>query len=375
MTEKAKKRLALLPGDGIGPEVLDQAVKVLQAIGERFEHEWEFIPGLIGHVAIQQTGEALPSRTLETCQKADAILFGATGSPAYHVQVEAKPRPEDGILQLRKALGLYANIRPVQLFDELHYLSPLKEGLLDGVDLLLVRELTGGLYFGERGRKEEGNSAFDTCVYSLEEIERIARLAFEYAMQRRRHLALVDKSNVLETARLWRRIVLEMEADYPDVQVEYLYADRMAMELLLKPSAFDVVLTSNLVGDILSEEAAVLTGSLGLLPSASMGGATALFEPVHGTWPEAAGKDIANPMAAIGSAALLLDYLGLALEAAVVRQAVSEVLQKGIGTPDMRPRIPASCSQMGDMVAHMVMDEEAVSLRSGAIEDRVSTII
>ncbi len=375
MSEKAPKRIVLLPGDGIGPEVIGQAVKVLQAIGERFEHEWDFAEGLIGHAALQKTGSALPEETLELCQKADAILFGASGSPEFRFQVDGTPRPEDGILQLRKAMGLYANLRPVKLFEELHYLSPLKEELLEGVDFLVIRELTGGIYFGERGWREGQATAYDTCVYSLVEVERIARFAFEYARERRRHLTLVDKANVLETSRLWRKTVLEMQADYPDVEVDYLYADHMAMELLLKPSAFDVILTSNLVGDILSEEAAVITGSLGLMPSASMGGATALFEPVHGTWPKAAGKDIANPIAAIASVALMLEYFKLPNESEAVWQALSEVLRKGIGTPDIRPRIPSSCSQVGDMVAHMVMDEEAVSLRPEAIQDRVSTII
>ncbi len=372
-----QKHLAILPGDGIGPEVTEQAIKVLDAIGERFRYSFEYKYGEIGAAPLKETGNPLPRATVELCKEVDAILLGATGHLYFEKNPSVQPRPEDGLLALRKELGLYANLRPVKIFSELTHLSPLKEDRLQAkrVDLLIIRELTGGIYFGDKGRTEGRDTAYDQCVYSSEEIERITRLAYEKAITRKRKLALVDKANVLETSRLWREVVLHLQQEYQEVEVEYYHAETMAMGLILDPGKFDVILTSNLIGDLLSEEAAILTGSLGLLPSASKGLSTSLFEPVHGAWPQAAGKDMANPIGSILSASMLLADLGMEEAGKIVRLAVEEVLKKGLGTPDMRPEIPCSCSQLGDLIAHMVYDEERISLQPENISDRVSTII
>ena len=367
-------QIAVLAGDGIGPEVVAQARKVLDAVGERFGHKFEYIPALVGAVAIDATGDPLPQATLDVCLAADAILFGAIGDPKYDNDPKATVRPEQGLLRLRKALGLYANLRPVTIFPSLRHLAPLREDRLEGVDMLIVRELTGGIYFGEKGRPTP-QSAYDICSYSREEIERIAHVAFAQARIRRGKLTLVDKANVLETSRLWRETIRDMQKDYPDVSVDFLFVDNAAMQLILSPAQFDVILTENMFGDILSDESSVLAGSLGLLPSSSIGAHTALFEPIHGSYPQAAGKDIANPLATILSGAMLLDHLKLLAEATVVREAVAQVLAKGLGTPDLHPAVLCSCSEMGDIVAHLVSDADSPGIRGVQISQRLSTII
>ena len=348
-------KLAILPGDGIGPEVTDQALKVLRTIEMTFGHRFDCHFADMGAIAIDNHGDPLPQATLDTCLAADAILFGAIGHPRFDNDPTAKVRPEQGLLRLRKSLGLFANIRPVTVYPNLLHLSPLREEKVRGVDFVIFRELTGGIYFGEKGKTED--SAFDNCVYTKIEVERIARLAFEYARLRRNKLTLVDKANVLETSRFWRKIVFDLgAAKYPDVQLDWMYVDNAAMQIIQFPASFDVVLTENMFGDILSDEASVLAGSLGMLPSASVGAKVALFEPIHGSYPQAAGEDIANPLAAILSAAMMLDDLGLGEEANTIREAVKTVLEAGYGTSDLQAEKTVKCSEMGDLVAGKVTE-------------------
>ncbi|MCB0638848.1 MAG: 3-isopropylmalate dehydrogenase [Lewinella sp.] len=370
-----KIKIAVLDGDGIGPEVVEQAKKVMDAVGNRFGHHFEYCHALVGAIAIDHTGDPLPQETLDTCVNADAVLFGAIGHPKYDNDPSAKVRPEQGLLRMRKELGLYANLRPVTIYPSLRDLAPLRPDRLEGVDMLIVRELIGGIYFGERGRSEDRKSAYDTCSYSWDEVERISRLAFEQAGLRRKKLTLVDKANVLESSRLWREVVQAISPEYPDIAVDYLFVDNAAMQLILNPAQFDVVVTSNMFGDILSDAASVLAGSLGLLPSASIGARTSVFEPIHGSYPQAAGQDRANPLATILSAAMLLDNLDLNEEAQCVRDGVSSVLEKGLGTEDIKPQITIGCAEMGDIVAHIVEDPDAPNLRAEKISDRLSTII
>ncbi len=348
------KKIAVLPGDGIGPEVTAQAVRVLDAVAERFDLDLEYTYADVGAIAIERHGDPLPLSTLDVCLAADAILFGAIGDPKYDNDPTAPVRPEQGLLRLRKSLGLFANIRPVATFPGLEHLSPLREEKVRGVDLVIFRELTGGIYFGEKGKTE--TEAWDHCTYSVLEIERIARLAFEYARKRKGKLTLVDKANVLETSRLWRKVVTELaKSEFPDVPMDWMYVDNAAMQLIQNPAAFDVVLTENMFGDILSDEASVITGSLGMLPSASVGANTSLFEPIHGSYPQAAGKDIANPLAAILSAAMLLESIGQPAGAEAVRQAVRDVLERGFGPPDLYPAHSAGCKEIGERVARSVL--------------------
>src|SRR6478609_1887067 len=306
-----KKNIAVILGDGIGPEVTQQSIKVLQSIAEQFDHEFNYTHCLMGAVAIDATGSPLPQETIEVCLDSDAILFGAIGHPKYDNDPTAKVRPEQGLLALRKALQLYANIRPISTYPALHHLSPLKTKQLEGVDFIIFRELTGGIYFGKKETNEDQTWASDECSYSRSEIERVAHQAFKYAQKRRKKLTLVDKANVLETSRLWRKVIQDIAKSYSDVTVDFLFVDNAAMQIILNPNQFDVVLTENMFGDIISDEASVITGSLGLLPSASVGNSTALFEPIHGSYPQAAGKDIANPLGSVLSAAMLLDHFQL----------------------------------------------------------------
>ncbi len=369
-----KRKIAVLPGDGIGPEVVEQAIKVLDAVADRFGHRFEYCYCEVGAAAIDSTGDPLPEETLEACQNADAILFGAIGHPKYDNDPTAKVRPEQGLLRLRKSLGLFANIRPVKTYESLLHLSPLREERVKGTDLVIYRELTGGIYFGAKGRNEAGTEAYDHCTYADFEIDRIARLAFENAMTRRRKLTLVDKANVLETSRLWRELVTKIAKEYPEIEFDCMFVDNAAMQLIQYPTQFDVILTENMFGDILSDEASVLPGSMGLLPSASIGAKTALFEPIHGSYPQAAGKDIANPMAAILSAAMMLEHFGLHEEADSVRDSVTKILEAGIGTPEIQPQVECGCAQIGDLIALNVYDE-SLNLKKAKIEERVSTII
>jgi 3-isopropylmalate dehydrogenase len=367
-------KIAVLPGDGIGPEVTEQAIKILNAIADRFGHWFEYCFCEVGAVAIDNTGDPLPKYTLDACLHADAILFGAIGHPKYDNDPSAKVRPEQGLLRLRKSLGLFANIRPVKTYDNLLHLSPLREERVQGTDLVIYRELTGGIYFGAKGRNEAGTEAYDHCTYADFEIDRIAHLAFQNAMTRRKKVTLVDKANVLETSRLWRERVTAIAREYPKVEFDAMFVDNAAMQLIQYPTRFDVMLTENMFGDILSDEASVLPGSMGLLPSASIGERTALFEPIHGSFPQAAGKDIANPMAAILSAAMLLEHLNLHQEAEVVRKSVNKILEGGIGTPELQPKIVCGCSQLGDWIALAVV-EESLNLKKAKIEERIVTII
>jgi 3-isopropylmalate dehydrogenase len=349
-----QKKIAVLPGDGIGPEIIAQAIRVLDAIAARFNHTFDYTYADMGAIAIDKTGNPLPDETIATCMASDAILFGAIGDPKYDNDPNAKVRPEQGLLKLRKSLGLFANVRPVAAYTPLLSLSPLKQERIEGVDMVIYRELTGGIYFGEKSRSEDGNSAIDTCAYSREEIERISKLAFEQARLRRRKVTLVDKANVLETSRLWRSVVTEFAKGYPDVTLDFLFVDNAAMQLIQNPQQFDVMLTENMFGDILSDEASVITGSIGMLPSASIGAKVALYEPIHGSYPQGAGKNIANPIATILSAAMMIESFGLVKEADLMRDAITYVLKSGVGTPDLQPKEVISCSKLTDMIVDFV---------------------
>lgn len=370
-----KKNIAVILGDGIGPEVTQQSIKVLDAIAEHFGHEFYYSYGLMGADAIDKTGEPLPDKTLDICNKSDAILFGAIGHPKYDNDPTAKVRPEQGLLKLRKSLGLFANIRPVNTYSSLHHLSPLKNKLLEDVDFVIFRELTGGIYFGNKKANEDQTWAMDDCAYSKEEIERIAHLAFTSAQKRNKKLTLVDKANVLETSRLWRKVIQGMSALYNDVDVNYMFVDNAAMQIILNPKQFDVILTENLFGDILSDEASVISGSLGMLPSASVGSAVAMFEPIHGSYPQAAGKDIANPIGSILSAALMLDHFGLNKEAALVRRAVEWTVSNAMVTKDIDPINFYFTSTIGDLVTDYIGGRIPGSVNKGNVELRKSTII
>ncbi len=350
-----KKTIAVLPGDGIGPEVTAQAVAVLKAIAQKFGHEFTFTEGLIGAAAIDQTGNPFPDETKNLCQSSDAILFGAIGDPKYDNDPSAKVRPEQGLLAMRKELGLYANIRPIFTFDSLVDKSPLKREVVENVDFVAIRELIGGIYFGKRGRNEAGDAAFDTAEYSVAEIERIVTYAFQVAQKRRKKLTVVDKANVLETSRLWRETVQKLAGNYTDVTVEYMFVDNAAMQIIQAPSKFDVIVTENMFGDILTDEASVITGSLGMLPSASIGGNVGLYEPIHGSYPLAAGKNIANPCGSILSAAMLLEYsFGLQTERDAIFAAVESVLSQGFGTEDLASEQIVSTTEFGQKVIEAI---------------------
>ena len=343
-------KIALLSGDGIGPEVTAEAVKVLQAIGKVYQHHFEFESALVGAIAIDRTENPLPDETLAICEAADAVLFGAIGDPKYDNNPDAKVRPEQGLLKLRKSLGLFANIRPITAFETLLENSPLKRHIIEGVDMLIYRELTGGIYFGEKKRSEDGTIASDLCEYSGAEISRITHLAFKAAQNRRKKLTLVDKANVLETSRLWRSVVTNISKSYPDVALDFLFVDNAAMQMILNPRQFDVILTENMFGDIISDEGSVIGGSIGLLASASVGDSNALFEPIHGSYPQATGLNIANPIATILSAAMLLDHLGLTQEATHIRKAVDKALVANIVTPDLNPSSHFGTAAVGNAI-------------------------
>ncbi len=370
-----EKNIAVIEGDGIGPEVTRQAVKVLNAIAEQFGHEFNYTYCLMGAVAIDQTGTPLPDETIAVCLNSDAILFGAIGHPKYDNDPSAKIRPEQGLLKLRKSLQLFANIRPINTYPSLQHLSPLKSKNIEGVDFVIFRELTGGIYFGKKQVDENGTQASDDCVYTREEIERISHLAFQYAQKRRKKLTLVDKANVLETSRLWRKVVQEISNEYSDVAVDFLFVDNAAMQIILNPKQFDVLLTENMFGDILSDEASVISGSLGLLPSASVGSGSALFEPIHGSYPQAAGKDIANPLGSILSAALLLDHFGLKREGDLVREAVEWTLANGFVTRDIDSINFYFTSTIGELISDYISNKIPAGVNKENIELRKSTII
>ncbi|MDR1416480.1 MAG: 3-isopropylmalate dehydrogenase [Prevotellaceae bacterium] len=345
------KKIAVLAGDGVGPEVTSEAVKVLQAIDKKHAIGFAFEHELIGACAIEATGNPLPAATVERCQNSDAVILGAVGHPRFDSDPTAKVRPEQGLLGIRKALGLYANIRPIKSYKTLYSVSPLKESLVAGVDFVVFRELTGGIYFGEKGRRNGGSEAFDLCTYSVEEVERIAQLALAAAQSRRKHLTLVDKANVLETSRLWRDTISKISSNFPNIYVDYMFVDNAAMKIVQQPAFFDVILTENMFGDILTDEASAITGSIGMLPSSSVGSKVALFEPIHGSFPEGAGKGIANPMAAILSAAMMLEHFGYLEAAQEVQAAVELALRNGVATGEINKDKPASTSEVGDFIA------------------------
>ena len=327
-------RIAVLPGDGIGPEIMKQGVAVLDAVAKKYGHLFEYEEALVGAHAIDEVGDPFPEETFQTCMRADAVLFAAVGDLKYDNDPTAKVRPEQGLLAMRKKLGLFANVRPVATFDCLLHKSPLKEELLRGADFVVIRELTGGMYFGEK--YQDNDKAYDTDIYTRPEIERILKVAFEMAMQRRKHLTVVDKANVLASSRLWRQVAKEMEPQYPEVTTDYMFIDNASMRVLTEPRFFDVVVTENTFGDILTDETSCITGSMGLQPSSSLGEHTPLFEPVHGSWPQAAGQNLANPLAQILSAAMLLEHFGLEQEGALIREAVNASLDVHVRTPEIQ---------------------------------------
>ena len=329
-----KLRIATLPGDGIGPEIMKQGVAALDAVAGKFGHTFEYTEAICGADAIDKVGDPFPEDTFRVCQGADAVLFASVGHPKYDNDPTAKVRPEQGLLAMRKKLGLFANIRPVQTFKCLLHKSPLKDDLIAGADFVCIRELTGGMYFGEK--YQDNDKAYDTNYYTRPEIERILEVAYGYAMRRRKHLTVVDKANVLASSRLWRQVAQEMAPKYPEVETDYMFVDNAAMKMLTQPGFFDVMVTENTFGDILTDEGSCISGSMGLLPSASTGTGTPVFEPIHGSWPQAAGQNIANPVAQILSAAMLLEYFGLSEEGALVRRAVDASLDANVRTPEIQ---------------------------------------
>jgi 3-isopropylmalate dehydrogenase len=354
-----QKKITVIPGDGIGTEVVAQALRVLDKIETIYGHRFERQEALAGGAALDATGLPLPAETLEKCKDSDAVLLGALGGPKWDNNPPGK-KPENGLLGLRAGLGLYANLRPARIYPALANASTLKREVVEGVDLLIVRELTGGIYFGKpRGISKEGEEevGINTEVYRTSEIRRIAKVGFEAARKRRRKLTSVDKANVLEASQLWRRVVIEVGKDFPDIELSHLYVDNCAMQLIAKPKQFDVIVTSNLFGDILSDEAAMLTGSIGMLPSASLGGSIGMYEPVHGSAPDIAGKDIANPIATIASVAMMLKYsFGLQKESDAVEQAIVSVLESGYRTADLKEegKTTVGTKQIGDLIIERI---------------------
>lgn len=347
-----KKTIAVLGGDGVGPEITAQGVKVLKKVAKKFGHDFTFKEALVGAAAYDKAGDSFPKETFDLCVKADAILFGSVGDPRY----DNTPKdPLKGLLQMRKQLGLYANIRPIYTFDAASSKSPLKPEVTKGADFVVIRELIGGIYFGKKGRNKDRTVAFDTMEYSTPEIERIVRYAYKLAQKRRHKLTMVDKSNVLETSRLWREVTMRIADEYTDVETDYLYVDNAAMQILKRPTSFDVIVTENTFGDILTDEASVITGSLGMLPSASIGEKTSLYEPIAGSFPRAAGKNYANPTGSILSAAMLLDYsFGLKKESRMIFEAVEKVLEKGYGTKDIATENILGTREFGDKVSEEI---------------------
>ena len=350
-------QIAVIPGDGIGPDVVEQTLKVMDKVGEKFGHTFSYTKVLAGGCAIDATGACLPQETIDICKASDAVLLGAVGGWKWD-NLPGDQRPERALLGLRKALGLFANLRPALLFEQLADASPLKpEILAGGLDIVVVRELTGGIYFGEKGHRDTdlGPAAYDIEQYAEGEVRRIAKVAFDMAMKRSKHVTSVDKANVLESSRLWRRVVAEVAQDYPEVTLDNLYVDNAAMQLVRNPRQFDVIVTSNIFGDILSDEASQITGSIGMLPSASLAeGNFGMYEPVHGSAPDIAGQDKANPMATILSAAMMLRYtFGLGAEADAIENAVKSVLDQGYRTPDLYAGqgTQVGTAQMGDLIA------------------------
>lgn len=357
-----KKRITVFKGDGVGPEVTTEAIRVLDAIASKYNHTFTYSNQLLGACAIDEYGIPLTDEAIEDCKQSDAILLGAVGDPKYDNDPNATVRPEQGLLKLRKSLALHTNVRPTTIYASIQHLSPLKKERLEDVDFVIYRELSSGIYFGKKGYDDdEKTSAFDVCSYTEKEIETVARLAFEAAKNKKGKVTLIDKANVLETSRLWRNVVRRIATEYANQEVSYLFVDNAAMQMILNPAQFDVVLTSNMFGDIISDQASVLSGSIGLAPSASYGDSTALFEPIHGSYPQAKGKNIANPVATILSAAMLLDYFELFEEANVIRSSVDFCIDKMIGTPDLFPDSVYHTDDVGELIAAIIEDENVKS--------------
>lgn len=357
-------KVAVIPGDGIGPEVVGETVKVLNVVAEKYNHKFNYDYVLAGGCAIDKLGTPLPEETLDTCKKSDAVLLGAVGGPKWD-DPNAKIRPEQALLGLRGGLNLYCNLRPALLYAPLKDASPLKDSIIgDGIDICVVRELTGGIYFGERGKEEVDGvaSAYDTERYNVNEVKRIAKIAFETAMKRNKKITSVDKANILESSRLWRSVINEMSKDYPEVEVNHLYIDNASMQLVRDPRQFDVIVTSNMFGDILSDEASMITGSIGMLPSASLGeGKMGMYEPIHGSAPDIAGKGIANPLATILSGAMMLRYsFNLEEEAKVIEDAVLKVLEDGYRTGDIMSdgMKLLGTKEIGDLVVNNILERK-----------------
>ncbi|MFS4468200.1 3-isopropylmalate dehydrogenase [Maribacter sp. 2210JD10-5] len=348
--------IAILGGDGIGPEVVEQSIKCLRSVEETFGHSFTFKKAPLGADALKKTGTPLPKKTLEICKASDAILFGALGAPEFDQNPKTEVWPEQGLLKLRQELELFANIRPVKVFPSLVKQSPIPKATVQGTDLVIYRELSAGIYYGEKFRNEETNSATDICTYSEKEISRITHLAFKAAKGRRKKVTLVDKANVLETSRLWRRVVQTIAQSYPEVTLNCMFVDNAAVQMILAPKQFDVILTDNMFGDILSDQGSVIAGSIGLLPSASIGVENAMFEPIHGSFSEAKGKNIANPVASILSVAMLLEHFKMKEESDAVVAAVLKSFSKKIVTPDIMGSSKYGTDYVGDFIADNIME-------------------
>lgn len=346
-------KIAVLPGDGIGPEIIKESLKIIESVSEKIDIKFNYKFCDVGAIAIDKYNNPLPDETLKICKESDAVLFGAIGHPKFDNNPNLKVRPEQGLLRLRKELGLYANLRPVRSYDELLSLSPLKKNIIENTEMLIVRELTGGLYFGEK--KSESNFSSDTCTYTVDEIKRVTYLAIDYAKKRRNKITLIDKANVLETSRLWRKTVQEIALNHPEIQLDYMFVDNAAMQMIINPNQFDVILTENLFGDIISDEASVIGGSIGILPSASIGKTMGLFEPIHGSYPQATNKNIANPIAAILSASMMLKYLGYEKGAKMIEEAVEFSLKSKISTADINNN-PSMTSEVGDFIKKYIQE-------------------
>ncbi|WP_185871605.1 3-isopropylmalate dehydrogenase [Blattabacterium cuenoti] len=348
------KNISVIEGDGIGPEVIRQTIKVLNSISIKYGHDFRYKNILAGSKAIEKFSDPMPEETIDHCLKSDAVLFGSIGDPKYdHNPIGM--RPEDGLLKLRKKMNLYCNIRPIIVFPKLDK-SPIKKELLKEVNFIIYRELTGGIYFGKKGRCKNGNKAYDHCVYSKKEIERIGEKAFKAAFSRKKKVTLVDKANVLETSRLWREVIKEISLDYPDICLDFLYIDNASMQIIMNPKKFDIILTDNMFGDILSDESSVLTGSLGLLPSASTGGDKIMFEPIHGSYPQAKGKNIANPIGCILSASMMLEHFGMYKEKNHLEKAVQNSIEKKICTPDIIDyKLSSTTEEVGDYIEKYIL--------------------
>lgn len=374
MSEQQPYKIAVLSGDGIGPEVVDESIKVLQMVSKIYDIQFTFQEASVGAKAIYETGNPLPDETIDICKNSDAVLFGAIGDPSFDNNPDAKVRPEQGLLKLRSELGLFANIRPIKAYETLANISPLKKEIFENTDMVIYRELVSGIYFGEKKTSEDGNSAYDICSYEKSEIEKIAHLAFQAAEKRNHKVTLVDKANVLETSRLWRKTCLEIAEEYPSVSLDFLFVDNAAMQMILNPRRFDVILTENMFGDIISDEGSVIGGSIGLLPSASVGESTAMFEPIHGSYPQAKGKNIANPMASILSAAMMLDHLGEKTAADHIVFSVEQAINSGVVSQDLNPVKYFSTKFIGDYICKS-MEQDKDFFHHENVEIGKSTII